>query len=150
MVENKNEYVNKLLKTTKKETSYKFYYKRTGSCNWKKCQAACCRFECVIGDKNKNKKQYLNDFNHIDFDELRRLNGYDVYLKAKLCSHITVDGKCVLHNSKLQPRVCTYFPMHPDDGMYISVEHVCGYKFKKLKNPYYNLKKEKIEETKSL
>ena len=146
----KNEYVNKLIKTNKKDTNYKFYYKRTGRCNWKKCQAACCRFECIIGEKKKNKSQYMNDYvATFQTTQIRHINGYDIYFKPKWCDKITLDGKCTLHNKKRQPRVCMYFPMHPDDGMYTALKHICGYKFKKLKNPYYKPKKEVKEETKS-
>ena len=146
----KNEYVNDILKPSKKDTNDKTYFKRIGKCNYKKCQAACCRFECFVGQKEKKKAQYHTDYNREGVTDIRHINGYDVYIKPKWCDKITLDGKCVLHNNRRQPNVCKYFPMHPTiDGMYLAVKHLCGYKFIELKNPYYNPKKEMKEEPKA-
>ncbi len=136
----KNKYINEMMKDTKD----KFYYKRIGKCDYKKCQAACCRFECVVGEKKKHKAQYLNAYSPFGVTDIRHINGYDVYIKPKWCDKIALNGKCKLHNNKRQPRVCKFFPMVPEDGMYIALKQVCGYKFKKIKNKNYMPKAKKV------
>ena len=146
MSKEKNKYVNEILKENFIKNNKKHYYVRTGSCNWKKCQSACCRFrhtgKIKISGKNKElsyKHQYHND----QGQEEQRIcsNGYEHKLSPFLCPSITFDGKCKLHNKRSQPYVCQYFPMVPDDGVYIALKHICGYKFKKIKNTKWKKKK---------
>ena len=136
----KNDYVNKMWG----KSTAKYYYIRTGSCNYKKCQAACCRFNC-LGHRPHNKKDYhfMTDFQHYQGVLIKKINGIDFHLSPRLCPHIAVDGKCELHKKNKQPNVCKYFPMSPNDGVYLALKHVCSYKFKKIRNPKY--KKEKLE-----
>lgn len=144
----KNEEVNKILKDAGK--SDKFYWKRTGKCCWKTCQSACCRFSTQksINKKAKSNWQAMGDYQHVPNLQFRSLNGYDFYIIPRLCPHISFDGKCDLHNKKTQPRVCQYFPMHPRDGTYIALKHICGYKFKKIKNKKIVKRKLPTEEIK--
>ena len=72
--------------------------------------------------------------------QVRTINGYDLFVTPRLCPHMSFDGKCDLHGKKTQPNVCSYFPMAPTDKVYQAVKHICGYKFKKKKNPNYKTK----------
>lgn len=76
----------------------------------------------------------MSDYSHIPGIQIKTLNQHDCYLTPRLCPHINVEGGCELHNKRTQPRVCKYFPMHHEDGTYITLKHVCTYKFKEVKN----------------
>lgn len=138
----KNDYVNKLAKEESIKNNNKFYYIRSGECCWKKCMSACCRFTCqkLIKPKEVDYEQ-MSQYQYIQNIQMRKSNGYDCYISPRLCENITFDGKCKLHKNKKQPRICKFFPMHPTvDGMYEMLKHICGYKFKKVKNIKYKKK----------
>ena len=142
MVEDKNKIVTEILRKSAEERNHKKYYSRTGKCDYNQCQAACCRFKIIQAIDRTKRAIYFSDFNNEDNFQIRRLNGHDCYIRSKLCEHIEIDGGCIIHKSRRQPRVCRYFPMHPDDMMFIAVKGVCGFKFKKLKNKKYKEKKD--------
>lgn len=121
-------------------TSSKYIWQRYGSCDWKKCQSACCRFNCQrhIANNSHNKDYHkMCDYMHIMNVQERTINGHDIYMSPRLCPYIKIEGGCMLHGKRTQPRVCKYFPMDYEDGVYIAVKHVCGYKWKKIRNPNY-------------
>jgi len=133
----KNKYVNDITKPTKEDTNNKYYYKRFGKCNYKKCQSACCRFICY-GTYKFNKYHESNKY-----DKIVKIGKQEWGVDFKHCSNLTFNGLCKLHNKPSQPRVCSLFPMSPDDGVYIILKKFCGYYFKKFKNPYYKYKRKK-------
>jgi hypothetical protein len=140
---NKNEYINDC---NKYNTTDKYVYVRSGKCDYIKCQSACCRFNCQHNIKNTGHiKDYhkMCDYQHIKSVQTKVFNKYTFYLTPRLCPHIKIEGGCELHGKRTQPRVCKYFPMSVSDGMYQAVKHVCGYKFKKVKNLNYKKEKKK-------
>ena len=143
----KNQYVNKILKECAEEQHKKYYYKRTGNCNYKKCMSACCRFNCQKHRKKNSKQQYqMSDYSYIRDVSIISDDKYDFYISPRLCMYLTFDGLCKSHKKKLQPRVCQYFPMHPDDGTFIALRKICGYKFNKIKNKKYKSKAKREKE----
>ena len=139
---NKNVYIIKLLKEDAIRNNNPFYFVRKGFCDYKKCQSACCRFT-HIGKNADYKKNYYNLGQFCDKQgvQIRNVNGIDHFIVPRLCNHISFDGKCELHNKRNQPRICKYFPMHPTDSTYIILKNICGYKFYKVKNLKYKMKK---------
>jgi len=138
-MENKNNYINKIAKSNH---NIKFFWKRTGSCDYVKCQSACCRFNVHKSIENNGwNKDYhkMNEYSEMTVSnvQIRKLNKHDIVMSPRLCPHIKIEGGCNLHGKRTQPHVCKYFPMTPIDGVYIAVKHVCGYKFKEIRNPNY-------------
>ena len=132
---NKNLYISKLLKEEGIRIKRKFYYKRIGKCDYKKCMSACCRFNCLSHWKTESKDyQKMSDLQQYQGVQTKSINGNDFYITPRLCLYISFNGKCELHNKRTQPRVCKYFPMHQTDGVYLALQHICGYKFIKIKN----------------
>ena len=147
MSKERNKFINDMRKRDSEESNKEYYTKRIGKCVWKKCQSACCRFRSY--GRIKIKGSFISkQLNYHDDNIVQKAsNGYIFDLSPFLCPSITFEGKCVLHGKKEQSYVCTYFPMNKDDGMYIALKHICGYKFKKVKNKKYkrDKKKEEIE-----
>jgi len=143
-MKDKNDYVNDLAKKCAEEDNNKHYWKRTGRCDYKKCQSACCRFH-HMGGKKVNGSILLKQHNyHEEHTYVEKVsNGYIHQLKPFLCPSITFDGLCVLHNKRSQSRVCKYFPMSAKDKVWVALKHICSYKFEKIKNEKW--KKEKVE-----
>jgi hypothetical protein len=63
-MDDKNEFVNNQLKKNEWELNQPYYYQRYGTCDYQKCQSACCRFS-VYGPLeeptriiNKSAKDY--------------------------------------------------------------------------------------------
>ena len=142
MIHEKNEFINNT-----KNTDDKFIYVRSGKCDSSKCQSACFRFNVNGYYKNSgHKKKYhqMSDYQYIQGIQVRVINRHLINLTPRLCPHIKIEGGCDLHNKRTQPRVCKYFPMSPDDGVYVAVKHVCGYKFKRVKNKNYKKKKKEL------
>ena len=140
-----NKHVNEIYK---RNTSDIFIWQRYGKCNWKQCQSACCRFNVLTHIKNtSHPKEYHKMQNYhsetIANTQLRTLNRNDIIMFPRLCPHIKVEGGCMLHGKRTQPNICRYFPMNPNDGVYVAVKHVCGYNFKKVRNKNYVPKKQR-------
>lgn len=134
-----------------RSTDRKFIYQRSGKCNPKKCESACCRFDHVgHTDNNGQSMDYhkMNSFRHIRGVQTRVVNRITHYITPRLCPYIKIGGGCDLHGKRTQPTVCRDFPVTPTDGVYVACKHVCGYKFKKIRNPNYKKQKETEERTK--
>lgn len=142
MSKEKNKYVNNLLKEFVETNNIKYYHKRIGRCDWKKCQSACCRFHHTGMTKCKGSIITKHANYHKPEDEVHKVsNGHIHTLIPFLCQSISFDGRCEIHNKRDQPRVCKYFPMTPYDNMFKCLEHICSYKFIKLKNKKYKKNK---------
>ena len=147
---NKNIYVNKVHKDFAIKENKDYYFQRSGFCDWKKCQSACCRFHHVRNIDCKGAIILKPSAYYQNHEIVVKQIGNKIhYLKPFLCEAISLDGKCRLHNKKWQTRVCKYFPMSPDDGMYVAVESVCRFKFKKVKNKKYKKLEVKKNEIKT-
>ena len=141
--ESKNDYVNRLHKERAEKDNLSHYYVRSGKCDWEKCQSACCRFRCYGKVKASGKITVIHEYEDGASLQFRMSNGYQFTLGPFLCPSMGFNGACALHNKKSQPYICQYFPMNPDDGVYIALKHICGYKFKKAKNEKYKKPKKK-------
>jgi hypothetical protein len=137
-MDDKNEFVNNQLKKNEWELNQPYYYQRYGTCDYQKCQSACCRFSVygpleeptrIINKSAKDYHELINTGKVIT----KWIRGKRYELYPTLCEHLKIEGVCKLHDSKRQCTVCKYFPMHPCDGVYHVVKHVCGYKFRKVR-----------------
>ena len=132
--ENSNRYLNWCNKRNAEIKNEKTYYVRTGRCTPDVCQSACCRFTCSMesGEFACNMK---------DFDWIHEIGDVRIFVKNKYCRYLTILGKCKIHNTSKQPRVCKFFPMHPTDDQYKVVRDFCGFKFTEAVNKKYNFDK---------
>ena len=146
-----NKKLNKERKDWAKKYNEKTYWLRTGRCNPSKCQSACCRYVIhSMRDSNETNEKYCLLQNSIHSIEINKITegvhkGHIHIIKPFNCPNINICGGCKLHNKKEQPVVCDLFPHSPNDSVYDYVKEFCGYKFKRVKNPYYK-RKRKIKE----
>lgn len=125
-----NRELNKLVYQRAKKAGKAFYYKRSGRCNPARCAGACCRY---IASKMHYEGNYFRKVTEWVRGPIEVIthNGTTFIISPFHCPKITIDGKCSLHSKKDQPQICDMFPAVPDDGVYLYVKEVCGYRFAK-------------------
>ena len=104
------------------EKGKKIYsYRRTGTCDSKKCNAACCK--AISYNKHGGETNlYVRGFTDKETD-------YS-YIMDKKCKYLK-GRKCSIFKKKNFPNPCLQFP-HLNDGMYLAVEDVCTFGFRFL------------------
>jgi len=109
----------------------KFYYKRVGKCNPKKCNSACCKV-FTFGDA---QGEYYRGFvNRIKAHKRKNGKREFSYFK-KQCCFLKSNGKCSRWNTCL-PIPCYQFPWF-NDNTYKLVKSVCSIKWKKITKKEY-------------
>ncbi len=104
-------------------------YNRSGTCDYKKCNAACCRFIC-LGKATEAHVEHKRFFKYFGV-ELVRIGVEDVMIMKKDCKYLDKRTlKCKIHKSKSY--CCRNFPT-PGDYHYKIVKKLCSYIFKKDK-----------------
>lgn len=102
-------------------------YNREGTCNYKDCKAACCRFSIVNSVDKTPMKQYLKGMGF----KIERIGDSDEVILEKPCKYLDLKTyKCKRY--KRRPIPCQQFPI-PSDTVYQRVRKVCSYKFESEK-----------------
>lgn len=119
-------------KKTKPEVAYT--YKKVGKCN--QC-GMCCLFKDGMKRVDKKHKDELYFNKKIGWTIIKEDKDCFILGKIQGCPYLifTKEGKliCKLHGTKLQPKICKDYPVHPDHTFYEVFKDWCGYKFKKSK-----------------
>ena len=101
-------------------------YKRTGTCDFKKCKAACCRFAYMAEVNNDEYEKYISGFPNIKFIEL---NGRKHIIIDRPCKNLNMKTfKCKIQENKSV--ACNQFPTQ-DDSVFKLVQGKCSYRFEK-------------------
>lgn len=92
---------------------------RTGSCEPKTCNAACCRIYMI--NRIKQLDDYISGFipNKDDFGN---------HFLSKDCKHLSSTGKCSVWGTEEMPEACKQFP-NPGDSVYNYVYEKCSFRF---------------------
>lgn len=99
-------------------------YKRTGTCDYKKCGAACCRFMDIGVILNDEHEKYLSGFPKVKFIEL---NGWKHIVIDAPCKNLNLETfECKIQENK--SAACSQFPM-PHDSVFKLVQEKCSYQF---------------------
>lgn len=102
----------------------RYLVSRTGVCEPKRCKSACCKVISInVGGARHDGESHENYWTGFA-DEMI---GCHAIIK-KRCRGLRSDGSCSVWKKKSFPGPCKEFP-HPNDGVYLSVEPVCSFKF---------------------
>jgi len=102
-----------------------FLLERKGACDFKACEANCCRMICL----NLEWNDYLAGFAE---------KGTGAPLIYRTCRYLSPDFTCRRWGKGRLPRPCDNFPV-PGDPMYLEVINVCSFSFvivqEKMRDP---------------
>lgn len=103
---------------------FKYLVMRTGGCNPKICNSACCKITATKIQKwydGTSSLSYLKGF-------YSKRVGEHMIKEKNVCKRLCKNGKCRIWKRKNFPDECKEFP-HPTDGVYVSCMKKCSFKF---------------------
>jgi len=124
-----NKEINEININNAKDSKKKCYYKRIGKCDPGKCGGACCRYTIA----NMFEDNYFDKIASWFKTPIQTVKyGKKTFIVSAFhCPNITIDGRCKLHGTKKQSKVCDMFPMVHTDVVYKYVKEFCGYRFER-------------------